>query len=106
MKRQNSAQEDEIIELQEDNVEEREAAHNMPLNTQTIKVGISFARLILSIGENTTQQEKLHFAETSCRGGLIIEGKGKVYSLESKAEDQLNMFVFFSIACSNIGMGF
>ncbi|KAJ7402115.1 suppressor of tumorigenicity 14 protein-like protein [Pitangus sulphuratus] len=38
MKRQNSAQEHEIIELREDNVEESEADHNKPLNAQTRKL--------------------------------------------------------------------
>ncbi|XP_068022152.1 TPA-induced transmembrane protein isoform X3 [Melanerpes formicivorus] len=37
MKRQNSGQEVEIIELQEDNVEENEADHDKPLNAQTRK---------------------------------------------------------------------
>ncbi|XP_014802897.1 PREDICTED: TPA-induced transmembrane protein isoform X1 [Calidris pugnax] len=37
MKRHSSAQEHEIIELQEDNVEESEADHEKPLNAQTIK---------------------------------------------------------------------
>lgn len=71
MKRQNSGQEHETIELQEDNVEESEADHGKPLNTQIRKVGISLAHLMLAVGENTTQQGKLHFAGTSCRGGLI-----------------------------------
>lgn len=58
MKRQSSGQECEAIELQEDNVEESEAGHDKPLNTQTRKVGISLAHLMLAVGENTTQQEK------------------------------------------------
>ncbi|XP_010280312.1 PREDICTED: LOW QUALITY PROTEIN: TPA-induced transmembrane protein [Phaethon lepturus] len=37
MKRQNSGQEREIIELQEDNVEESEADHDKPLSAQTRK---------------------------------------------------------------------
>lgn len=58
MKRQSSGQENEVIELQEDNMEESEADHDKPLNSQTRKVGISLSRLMFAVGENTTQQEK------------------------------------------------
>lgn len=51
MKRQNSAQEHEIIELQEHNVKESETDHDKPLKAHTRKVGISLAHLILPVGE-------------------------------------------------------
>lgn len=42
MKSQSSAQEHEIIELREHNVEEGETDRDKPLNAQKRKVGISF----------------------------------------------------------------
>lgn len=47
MKRQNSAQEHEIIELRQHKVEESETDHDEPPNSQTRQVGISLAHLIL-----------------------------------------------------------
>lgn len=58
-KRQNSSQEQEVIELQEDNdMGESEADPGNPLNARTRKVGISLDHLVLAVGENTTRQVK------------------------------------------------
>lgn len=51
MTRQNSAQEHEVIELQQHNVEESEPDNGMPLKDETRQVGISLAHLILPVGE-------------------------------------------------------
>lgn len=51
MKRRSSAQEQEIIELQEHNVEESETDRDKPLNAQMRKVGITFGHVILPVGE-------------------------------------------------------
>lgn len=74
MKRQNSAQEHEIIELQEQNVEESETDRGKPLNAQMRKVGISFGHLILPVGDifpkyYTAREMTLEGA--FCRGDLI-----------------------------------
>lgn len=97
MKRQNSIQEHEIIELREDNVEESETDHDEPPNVQTRKVGISLAHFILAVGKiphskrNDTLQEHLYGWFN-----LLFVGEGKVIHLKVKAENLLNIFLLFN----------